>query len=81
MSAHADTVISPLRGLDETVVEWDEGRRLVISIDSATVVPISSALATFLLLPDEGTEGTRVSVQYTYRARGGRMSLLTGPLL
>lgn len=44
---HCD--LAPAGGLDETVTDWQDEQRLVISIDKATVVPIDHAQITFVL--------------------------------
>jgi len=74
---HCD--LSPAGGLEETVVEWNEGEKLVISIDSTSKLPFKSGLATFSF--DETASATSVSVQYAYEPRFGPVGRLFGPLL
>lgn len=74
---HCD--LAPAGGLDETIVEWVEGRRLVVTIDRATVVPIKHATVTFTLDPDGAR--TPTSIEYRYRPKGGPLGRLAGRLL
>ncbi len=74
---HCD--LSPAGGLEETVVEWDEGKRLVISIDSTSKLPFKSGLATMSF--DEVNGATAMSIHYAYEPRFGPLARLLGPLL
>ncbi|MFQ5556492.1 MAG: SRPBCC family protein [Acidimicrobiales bacterium] len=76
-SRHCD--LSPAGGLEETIVEWREGEKMVISIDSASKLPIKKGLVTFSL---DGVDGsTDTSVHYAYETRFGPLGRLIGPLL
>ena len=68
---HCD--LAPVGALEETVLEWEAGRRLVISIDEARLLPLRSATATFVVQP-KGS-GADVSIEYSYDPQGpvGRM--------
>jgi uncharacterized protein YndB with AHSA1/START domain len=64
---HCD--LAPFGELEETVKEWDDTRRMVISIDSAKKLPIAHGEVTFVLGPTE--EGTEISVNYAYKPKFG----------
>jgi len=74
---HCD--LSPAGGLEETIVEWDEAGRLAISIDSASMVPIKSGVATFSFEESDGATST--SVHYAYETKFGPVGRLLGPAL
>lgn len=74
---HCD--LAPLGGLEETVREWEEGRRLVVSIDEAAKVPLRRAEATFELA-DQG-EVTPLTFAYRYEPKGGPFAALVGRVL
>jgi hypothetical protein len=57
---HCD--LEPLGKLEETVVEWDEGERMVVSIDSAAGLPIHRATATFTLSAGADTDPASTTV-------------------
>ncbi len=75
---HCD--LAPAGGLDETIVEWDEGERMVVTIDQATVVPIRTARVTFTL-DTSGTDVTPTKIEYRYTPKGGPLGRITGPIL
>ncbi len=57
---HCD--LAPFGELEETVKEWDDTHRMVISIDSAKKLPIAHGEVTFVLSPTE--DASEVSVNY-----------------
>lgn len=63
---HCD--LAPIGALEETVREWEPGRRMVVSIDEARRLPLRSATATFVVEP-KGV-GADVSIEYTYDPQG-----------
>lgn len=69
---HCD--LAPLGAIEETIAEWEEGSRLVITIDSAEKLPIDHGIATFSI------EGDTTTVDYDFEPAGivGRMM---GPML
>lgn len=77
-SRHCD--LAPAGTLDETITGWEEGRRLAITIDKATVVPISRGGITFLL-DTSGDMVTPTTVEYRYAPKGGPLGRFVGPLL
>lgn len=74
---HCD--LSPAGALEETVREWQPESRMVVSIDSAKMLPIRSGLVTFELA-DVGT-ATPISLRYAYETKYGIIGRLLGPLL
>ncbi len=73
---HCDLV--PFGELEETVKEWDDPRRMVISIDSAKKLPIAHGEVTFAL--SAADDATEVSVTYTYQPRFGLLGQIMGNL-
>lgn len=74
---HCD--LAPFGALEETVKEWDENRRMVISIDSAKKLPIAHGEVTFVLSP-AGDDATEVSVDYSYKPKFGLIGDVMGSL-
>ena len=64
---HCD--LAPFGELEETIKEWDEPHRLVVSIDSAKKLPIAHGLVTFVLVPAE--DATETSIEYAYKPKFG----------
>jgi carbon monoxide dehydrogenase subunit G len=73
---HCD--LAPFGELEETVKEWDDTRRMVISIDSAKKLPIARGQATFDLGP--AGDGTEISVTYAYEPKFGVLGQIMGSL-
>ncbi len=65
--------------LEETVKEWDDARRMVISIDSAKKLPIANGEATFVLSPAD--DATEISIEYAYEPRFGLFGQIMGSLV
>lgn len=63
---HCD--LAPFGALEETVREWEPGRRMVVTIDEARRLPMRSAAATFVIEPDG--EGSEVTIEYRYDPQG-----------
>ncbi len=74
---HCD--LAPFGELEETVKEWDDTRRMVISIDSAKKLPIAHGEVTFVLSP--AGDATEVSVNYTYKPKFGLLGQIMGSLV
>ena len=62
----------------ENTKEWDDARRMVISIDSAKKLPIAHAEVTFVLSPAD--DATEVSVNYEYKPKFGFLGQIMGRL-
>ncbi len=73
---HCD--LAPFGELEETVKEWDDTRRMVISIDSTKNLPIAHGEVTFVLSPVD--DATEVSVDYTYKPKFGFLGQFMGSL-
>jgi uncharacterized protein YndB with AHSA1/START domain len=73
---HCD--LTPIGELEETIAEWIPDERLVVHIDSATKLPLKSAIATFTLA---GDDSTTASINYTYEPRFGPIGAIMGPIL
>ena len=69
---HCD--LAPVGGLEETITGWQPNEQLVVHIDSAAKLPISSGEATFSL--GDGT----TTIDYAYQPKG-LIGKITGPLL
>ena len=74
---HCD--LSPFGELEETVKEWDDASRMVISIDSAKKLPIAHGEVTFDLNPVDGS--TEVNVHYAYKPKFGVLGEIMGSLV
>ncbi len=71
---HCD--LAPFGELEETVKEWDDVRRMVISIDSAKKLPIAFGEVTFVLSPAD--DATEVSLHYAYQPKFGLLGEIMG---
>ena len=71
---HCD--LAPMGALEETVIGWDEGKRMDIKIDSAEKLPIAHGLATISL--SGADTATDVSVEYSYEPKFGFLGHLMG---
>lgn len=76
---HCD--LAPMGALEETVQEWEPETKMVISIDSATRIPIKRGLATFTLNGGGSHNETPFTLSYDFEPGGGVFSFVTGPLL
>ncbi|MDH3300301.1 MAG: SRPBCC family protein [Acidimicrobiia bacterium] len=74
---HCD--LSPTGTLEETIRVWEPEHRLVVSIDSATRLPIRKGEAAFTLT-DDGDRST-TTIDYRYETKWGVVGSLMGPLL
>jgi uncharacterized protein YndB with AHSA1/START domain len=71
---HCD--LAPFGELEETVKEWDDTRRMVISIDSAKKLPIAHGEVTFVLSPVD--DATEVSINDAYKPMFGLLGQIIG---
>ncbi len=71
---HCD--LAPFGELEETIKEWDDTRRMVISIDSAKKLPIAHGEVTFVLSPTD--DATEVSINYAYKPKFGVLGQIIG---
>jgi len=73
---HCD--LAPFGELEETVKEWDDERRMVVSIDSAKNLPIAKGEVTFDL--NSTNNATEVSVNYAYKPKFGLLGQILARL-
>src|SRR5919108_6576280 len=62
--------LAPVGGLDETVLDWEEGHKMVVAVDKATVVPVKSGEAT-LVVDHEGDDESKVTLEVPLRPERG----------
>ena len=72
---HCD--LSPAGALEETVVGWEEGSKMVISIDQAKGLPIKTGEVTFDL--SGSGETSQMAFRYDYEV--GLVGKIIGPIL
>ncbi len=76
---HCD--LAPAGTLDETVRKWEPRKKMVISIDSTTKLPIKRGLATFDLAAGDTAGQTNVDMNYEYETKWGLLGKLMGAML
>ena len=74
---HCD--LAPMGALEETVKEWEPESKMVISIDSATRIPIKRGQMTFSLA--EAGDNTDFQMSYDYEPKLAFLSFVVGPML
>ena len=74
---HCD--LSPAGTLEETVRVWEPESRMVVSIDSATKLPIRRGEVSFTLTGDGDRSAT--TIDYRYETRWGAVGRLMGPMI
>ena len=72
--------LAPVGGLDETVLGWEEGSRMVVAVDKATVMPIKAGEATLVVDP-EGDDRSKVTVELRYVPKGGPFGRVIGAIV
>lgn len=72
--------LAPLGGLDETVLVWEEGSKMVVAVDRATVVPVKSGEAT-LVVDREGDDKSKVTMEFRYVPKGGPFGRVIGAVV
>ena len=76
---HCD--LSPTGSLEETIREWHPREKLVVSIDSATKLPIEKGLATFTLAEGDQPGSTTVGLLYEFDTKWGIAGRLMGGVM
>ncbi len=71
--------LSPAGALDERVLEWEEGRRVVVSVDQAAKAPVKTAVADFSLT--ETADGVVLGVDYEFTPKGGALGRAVSPAM
>ena len=74
---HCD--LAPMGELEETVLEWEPPRRMVVSIDAAKKIPVKTGRVTFTI--DEGSDHSPTTLSYDFTAKGGVLAPLIGRVL
>lgn len=69
--------LAPIGGLDETVLDWEEGHKMVVAVDKATVVPVKSGEAT-LVVDRVGDDESKVTWEFHYIPKGGPFGRVIG---
>ncbi len=69
--------LAPVGGLDETVLAWEEGSKMVVAVDKATAVPVKSGEAT-LVVDREGDDESNVTWEFRYVPKGGPFGRVIG---
>jgi uncharacterized protein YndB with AHSA1/START domain len=72
--------LAPVGGLDETVLGWEEGSKMVVAVDKATVMPIKSGEAT-LVVDREGDDKSKVTMEFRYVPKGGPFGRVIGAVV
>lgn len=72
--------LAPVGGLDETVLGWEEGSKMVVAVDKAAVVPVKSGEAT-LVVDREGHDTSKVTIEFRYVPKGGPFGRVIGPVV
>jgi hypothetical protein len=72
--------LAPVGGLDERVLGWEEGSKMVVAVDKATVVPIKSGEAT-LVVEGERDDKSKVTMEFRYVPKGGSLGRVIGPVV
>ncbi len=74
---HCD--LSPAGALEERVLEWDEGKRMKIAVDSSQKAPVKTATVDFSITPE--ADGVRLVVDYEFTPKGGAAGRAAAPAL
>ncbi|MGI9608174.1 MAG: SRPBCC family protein [Acidimicrobiales bacterium] len=74
---HCD--LAPMGELEETIREWEPNSKIVISIDSASKVPIKHGLASFEISADG--DATNMDLNYDYETKGGPFAGLVAKMM
>lgn len=72
--------LAPVGGVDETVLGWEEGRRMVVAVDKATVSPVKSGEAT-LVVHREQDDKSKVTMEFRYVPKGGPFGRVIGAVV
>ena len=72
--------LAPVGGLDETVLDWEEGCKMMVAVDKATVVPVKSGVAT-LVVDREGDDESKVTWEFRYIPKGGPFGRVIGAVV
>jgi carbon monoxide dehydrogenase subunit G len=79
LGARRHVKLRPVGSMDETIITWEDGRKIVTQNQPSATVPFKQAEATVTLEPDD--DGALITFDYRYVPRGGPLGRLTGPLI
>ena len=79
LGARRHVELRPIGGMDETVIAWEDGRKIVTRNQPSAIVPFNQAEATLTL--ERENDGALVTFDYRYVPRGGPLGRVTGPLI
>ena len=79
VGARRHVELKPFGSINETVIVWEEGRRIDTRNQPGVSVPFKHAESTLTLEP--GDDGTLATFDYRYLPRGGPVGRFTGPLI
>jgi len=79
LGARRHVKLRPIGSMDETVIAWEDGRKIVTQNQPSATVPFKRAEATLTL--DPHADGALITFDYRYVPRGGPLGRLTGPLI
>jgi Polyketide cyclase / dehydrase and lipid transport len=79
LGARRHVKLRPIGSMDETIIAWEDGRKIVTQNQPSATVPFKQAEATLTLKRDH--DGVLITFDYRYVPRGGPLGQLTGPLI
>jgi hypothetical protein len=79
LGARRHVKLRPMGSMDETIIAWEDGRKIVTQNQPSATVPFKQAEATLILEREDG--GSLITFDYRYVPRGGPLGRLTGPLI
>ena len=79
LGARRHVELRPIGSMDETVIAWEDGRKIVTRNQPSAAVPFKKAEATLTL--EREPAGALVTFDYRYLPRGGPLGRLIGPLI
>jgi len=74
---HCD--LSPAGSLEERILEWEEGSRVLVAVEQSAKAPVKKATADFMLT--DTPEGVLLQVDYEYTPKGGALGKAAAPAL
>jgi hypothetical protein len=79
LGARRHVELRPIGGMEETIIAWEDGRKIVTQNQPSATVPFKQAEATLTL--ERKNDGALVTFDYRYVPRGGPLGRVTGPLI
>ena len=69
--------LAPMGEVDERILEWEEGQRLLVAIERSSKAPMKTATADFTLT--DSPEGITLGIDYEYVPKGGVLGKAASP--